>query len=63
MLTILNRINQKLPYVSESVLQEVWIMLDTMESSEEKKLSDEFDRWEAASDEDSELVEEILITK
>ncbi len=50
MLTLLDRINQKLPQAPESVLAQVWTILNA--TSEDDELSAEFDRWEAASDED-----------
>jgi hypothetical protein len=69
MLTLLEQINQKLPHVSELVLQEVWTILTTQEETsraeqapfaEDADLANEFAQWEAASDEDSEWMEEIL---
>ncbi len=85
MLTLIEQISQKLPYASESLLQEVWMILsatDERELSEsetknspnprnflnsydpcDEGLSDEFERWEAASDEDSDRIEEMSISK
>jgi hypothetical protein len=67
--TLLEQISQKLPYASESVLQEVWMILgsatDRQESLEPENevLYDEFDRWEAASDEDGDQIEEMLVSE
>jgi hypothetical protein len=52
------RINQKLPQAPESVLEQVWTILNA--ANEDEELYAEFDslietlceRWEAASDED-----------
>jgi hypothetical protein len=44
------RINQKLPQAPESVLEQVWTILNA--TNEDEELYAEFDRWEAASDED-----------
>jgi hypothetical protein len=60
MLTLLDRINQKLPQAPESVLEKVWTILN---AANEDDLSAEFDRWEAASDEDEAQIETILATK
>ena len=49
MLTLLDRIQQKLPQAPESVLQQVWTILN---AAGDEELNNEFDRWEAASDED-----------
>jgi ferric-dicitrate binding protein FerR (iron transport regulator) len=64
MLTLLDRINQKLPQASESVLAQVWTILNVSESaSEDEELDAEFERWEAASDEDEAQIETMLSTK
>ena len=60
MLTLLNRIQQKLPQAPESVLQQVWTILN---AAGDEELDDEFDRWEAASDEDEAQLAKILTTK
>ena len=57
MLTLLDRINQKLPQAPESVLEQVWTILN------DNELYAEFDRWEAASDEDEAQIEAMLATK
>lgn len=52
------RIQQKLPQASESVLEQVWSILTATDNnaelselaSEEEELYAEFERWEAASD-------------
>jgi hypothetical protein len=59
------RIQQKLPQASESVLEQVWTILNaTNELSElaheDEELYAEFDRWEAASDEDEAQIEKML---
>jgi hypothetical protein len=65
--TLLEKTSQKLPYASESVLQEVWMILGSaanrQESSEPENegLYDESERWEAASDEDGDQLEERLL--
>jgi hypothetical protein len=61
MLTLLDRINQKLPQVSESVLEQVWMILNA--ANEDDELDAEFERWEAASDEDEAQIEAMLATK
>jgi hypothetical protein len=61
MLTLLDRINQKLPQVPESVLEQVWMILNA--TNEDDELAAEFDRWEAASDEDEAQIEAMLATK
>jgi hypothetical protein len=61
MLTLLDRINQKLPQAPESVLEQVWMILNA--ANEDNELSAEFDRWEAASDEDEAQIEAMLATK
>jgi hypothetical protein len=61
MLTLLDRINQKLPQVPESVLAQVWTILNA--TNEDEELSAEFERWEAASDEDEAQIEAMLATK
>jgi hypothetical protein len=61
MLTLLDRINQKLPQVPESVLEQVWTILNA--TNEDEELYAEFDRWEAASDEDEAQIEAMLATK
>jgi hypothetical protein len=71
MLTLLDRIHQKLPQASESVLEQVWKILAATENNaelsklatEDEELSAEFDRWEAASDEDEALIEAMLINE
>jgi hypothetical protein len=60
MLTLLDQINQKLPQAPESVLEQVWTILN---AANEDDLYAEFDRWEAASDEDEAQIEAILATK
>jgi hypothetical protein len=60
MLTLLDRIQQKLPQAPESVLQQVWTILNT---TGDEELNDEFERWEAASDEDEEQLAKMLTTK
>jgi hypothetical protein len=52
------RINQKLPQAPESVLEQVWTILNA--ANEDEELYAEFDRWEAASDEDEARIEAIL---
>jgi hypothetical protein len=49
MLTLLDRIQQKLPQASESVLEQVWTILNTANelsgsASEDEELYAEFDR-------------------
>jgi hypothetical protein len=67
--TLLEKISQKLPYASESVLQEVWMILGSATNCQEpldlenEVLYDEFDRWEAASDEDGDRLEEMLVSE
>jgi hypothetical protein len=61
MLTLLEQINQKLPQAPESVLEQVWMILNA--ANEDDELYAEFDRWEAASDEDEAQIEAILATK
>jgi hypothetical protein len=56
-----NRINQKLPQAPESVLKQVWTILNA--AHEDEELYAEFDRWEAASDEDEAQIETMLATK
>lgn len=58
MLTLLDRIHQKLPQAPESVLEQVWMILNAANQDEE--LYAEFDRWEAASDEDEAQMEAIV---
>jgi hypothetical protein len=60
MLTLLDRINQKLPQAPESVLEQVWTILN---AANEDDLYAEFDRWEAASDKDEAQIEAMLATK
>jgi len=60
MLTLFDRIQQKLPQAPESVLQQVWTILN---AAEDEDLDDEFERWEAASDEDEAQLAKILTTK
>ena len=60
MLTLFDRIQQKLPQAPESVLQQVWTILN---AAGDEDLDDEFDRWEAASDEDEAQLAKILTTK
>ncbi len=54
------RINQKLPQAPESILVQVWTILN---AANEDDLYAEFARWEAASDEDEAQIEAILATK
>jgi hypothetical protein len=61
MLTLLDRINQKLPQAPESVLEQVWTILNA--ANEDEELYAELDRWEAASDEDESQIEAMLATK
>jgi hypothetical protein len=61
MLTLLDRINQKLPQAPESVLEQVWTILNAV--NEDDELYAEFDRWEAASDADEAQIESMLATK
>jgi hypothetical protein len=61
MLTLLDQINQKLPQAPESVLEQVWKILNA--ANEDDELYAEFDRWEAASDEDESQIEAMLATK
>lgn len=61
MLTLLDRINQKLTQAPESVLAQVWTILNA--TNEDDELSAEFERWEAASDEDEAQIEAMLATK
>lgn len=68
MLTLLDQIHRKLPQASESVLEQVWTILnDTNELSElaneDEELYAEFERWEAASDEDEAQIEAMLAAK
>jgi hypothetical protein len=61
MLTLLDKIHQKLPQVSESVLAQVWTILNVSESAnEDEELYAEFELWEAASDEDEAQMEAML---
>jgi hypothetical protein len=55
------RINQKLPQAPESVLEQVWTILNA--AHEDEELYAEFERWEAASDEDEAQIETMLATK
>ncbi len=61
------RINQKLPQASRSVLDRVWTILNSNELSESANEDDEmeaeFERWEAASDEDEAQIEAMLASK
>jgi hypothetical protein len=52
-----NLIHQK-PQAPESVLEQVWTILNA--AHEDKELYTEFDRWEAASDEDEVQIETML---
>lgn len=61
MLTLLDRIHQKLPQAPESVLEQVWTILNA--ANENDELDAEFARWEAASDEDEAQIEAMLATK
>jgi hypothetical protein len=61
MLSLLDRINQKLPQAPESVLEQVWTILNA--ANEDDSLYAEFDRWEAASDEDDAQIEAMVATK
>jgi hypothetical protein len=61
MLTLLDRINQKLPQAPDSVLEQVWTILNAV--NEDDELDAEFERWEAASDEDEAQIEAMLATK
>ena len=61
MLTLLDLIQQKLPQAPESVLEKVWMILNA--TNEDDELYAEFDRWEAASDEDEAQIEAMLATK
>ena len=61
MLTLLDRINQKLPQAPESVLEQVWTILNA--ANENDELDAQFERWEAASDEDEAQIEAMLATK
>lgn len=67
MLTLLEQIHQKLPQASEILLQEVLTILSTDPPQQPEtdilnaELAHEFAQWEAASDEDSEWIEELLI--
>ncbi|WP_309736672.1 hypothetical protein [Chamaesiphon sp. OTE_75_metabat_556] len=61
MLTLLDRINQKLPQAPESVLEQVWTILNA--ANEDEELYAEFDRCEAASDKDEAQIEAMLATK
>lgn len=61
MLTLLDRINQKLPQAPEAVLEQVWTILNA--ANENDELNAEFARWEAASDEDEDQLEAILANK
>jgi hypothetical protein len=60
MLTLLDRINQKLPQAPAAVLEQVWIILNAIE---DEQLYAEFEWWEAASDEDEAQIEAMLATK
>jgi hypothetical protein len=55
------RINQKLPQASDSVLEQVWTILNAVNEGDE--LYAEFERWEDASDEDEAQIEAMLATK
>jgi exonuclease I len=62
------RIHRKLPQASESVLEQVWTILNATNelsesANEDKELYDEFERWEAASDEDEAQIEAMLAAK
>lgn len=61
MLTLLDRINQKLPQAPDSVLEKVWTILNAV--NEDDELYAEFELWEAASDEDEAQIEAMLATK
>jgi hypothetical protein len=64
MLTLLDQIQKKLPQASESVLAQVWTILNVSESAnEDEELYAEFEPWEAASDEDEAEIETMLSTK
>lgn len=71
MLTLLARIQQKLPQASESVLEQVWTILTSTDNNarlselanEDEELYAEFERWEAASDEDEAQIEAMLSAK
>ncbi len=61
MLTLLDRIQQKLPQAPESVLEKVWTILNA--THEDDELYAQFESWEAASDEDEAQIEAMLATK
>ncbi len=71
MLTLLDRIQQKLPQASESVLEQVWTILTSADRDvelsalaiEDEELDAEFALWDAASDEDEAQIENMLTTK
>jgi hypothetical protein len=62
------RIQQKLPQASESVLEQVWTILTSADNNaalselanEDEELAAEFALWEAASDEDEVQIEKML---
>ena len=71
MLTLLDRIQQKLPQASESVLEQVWTILTSADRDvelsalaiEDEELDAEFALWDAASDEDEAQIENRLTTQ
>ncbi len=76
MLTLIDRIHKKLPQASESVLEQVWNILNvsselSASANEGRDLDGELDplletlceRWEAASDEDEAQIEAMLVAE
>jgi hypothetical protein len=71
MLTLLDRIQEKLPQASESVLEQVWTILTATDRDvelsapeiEDEELDAEFALWDAASDEDEAQIENMLTTQ
>jgi hypothetical protein len=71
MLTLLDRIQEKLPQASESVLEQVWTILTSTDGDvelsaleiEDEELDAEFALWDAASDEDEAQIEHMLTTQ
>jgi hypothetical protein len=71
MLTLLDRIQEKLPQASESVLEQIWTILTATDRDvelsaleiEDEELDAEFALWDAASDEDEAQIENMLTTQ
>lgn len=72
MLTLLDRIQQKLPLASEAVLEQVWTILASVDNNaelssaleiEDEELDAEFALWEAASEEDEAEIDRMPTTQ